>query len=274
MKRTMLVILVILIGHASQTLAFDLGTARSDGLGGGICLSEPTPAEMLQLPASKADSSTAFQSWYRRQYEMKEFDQAYLAATIHRPAWTFAAGLGQFGHSDLYRELTARLGLAYHLKSWSLSVCWSGMMVDFGSGYDRLRGATMDLAAVWRSAPLYFALRGERLTSPRLDNNSPRLRPRYSVYAEWRGPGGYRFVGRATVEPEQKPQCGLGQIIDISHRAEFFWGVSTQPTQYGGGVRLGLGRQLLTYAAAYHPSLGLTHSVGVSINFAPRHTAP
>lgn len=273
MKQALALIFIISIGFGGSVRGFDMGTARSDGLGGAICLSEPTPAEIVQLPALKDSSSMTFQSWYRRQYEMKEFDQVYLAATMNREDWSLSAGLGQFGHADLYRELTARLGLAYHFRSWSVSAGWSGMIVDFGSDYDRLQAATLDLAAVWRTAPLFLALRGERLTSPRLDQHSSALEPRCSAYAEWQGPGAYQFVGRMTVEPKQKPQFGLGQIITLSTRSAFFWGIATEPTHYGGGLRLNLGRRQLSYTAAYHPALGFTHAVSVSISFAPRSTA-
>jgi hypothetical protein len=274
MKIPLAIIMIILLGSAGPTRGFDIGTATSDGLGGALSISNPTPAEIVQLPALGGTTPAALQSWYRREYEMRAFDQISVAFAAIRQAWSLSVGLGQFGHSDLYRELTARVGLAYHWRKLSLSTSWSGMMVDFGSTYERLQAGTIDLAVVWRAAPVYLALRGEDLTSPQLSEHDPGRDPRYSAYAEWQGPGPYRFVGRVTVQNDQRLQLGLGQIIDLSSRAAFFWGIGSEATRYGGGLNFSLGRRQVTYVAAYHPALGLTHSVSLSLNFASSLAAP
>jgi len=270
-----LVLGTILALSIGTSQAFDLGTSLSEGLGGSIRLSNQSPSEIMTAPTGDLqDGVPAFECWYRRQWAMKEFDQYYVATSFRRGGLVLGLGLGQFGSGELYRELTGRVVAAYVRGALSVGASWSGLMVDFGREYDRLSTATLGLSASLKMKGTRLALVGDNLTSPSLTDHSPDLLPTYSVYAEWTGARPYRFVGRMTIGSEHSPQFGVGQVISVAPRAELFWGVSTEPTKYGGGLVVKLLGKKLSYATSYHPSLGMSHSVALTIGFASASIVP
>ncbi len=246
--------------------AFDFPTGCGEGMGETVVLSQPSASDVLTVP-TQGDSipELGIESGYHRRFEMHELDDRYLALAFRRGAVTLAGGFAQFGSSDLYAEKKLRFLCAYRYGAVSLGCAASGMLVEFGGPYGDLSAATIALGGGvsyrrWRGA---FMI--ENLTSPRLDSHSEPIRPVGNFFIELMGAGSYSLTGRAAVEEGRKPRFGFGQIVRLSHAAAFFWGVSTEPIKYGGGVQLSIKATDMTYATSYHPTLGFSQTVSLSL---------
>jgi hypothetical protein len=139
------------------------------------------------------------------------------------------------------------------------------MIIEFGGGYDDLSGVTVGAGCGYRTRRLKTALMFENLTTPRLHAGSQELNIVSTLHLELLGPGPYSITGRVTLERTEKPQFGLGQIIRLSKRGSFFWGVTSAPDTYGGGVEVNYRSYIITIAATYHSTLGLSHHVALSL---------
>lgn len=245
---------------------FDPVTDIADGMGNTVVLAQPSALELLSVPVAGIDDGDLMvESGYDRKFGMKELDRVYLAAARRFGPVTAALGISQFGQSDLYAEKVARLAVAYRFDSLSVGASLSGMIVEFGGGYDDLSGVTVGAGCGYRTRRLKTALMIENLTTPRLHTGSPEVNVVSSIHLELLGPGPYSVTGRVTLERTEKPQFGLGQKIRISKRGSLFWGVTTAPGTYGGGVEVNYKSYLITIAATYHSTLGLSHHVALSL---------
>lgn len=254
---------------ASTAVGFERATGRGDGLGATIVLSRPTASEATIVPdLTKATASVEFESGYRRRFELRALDQLFVATSVRRGSWSLAMSLSQFGHADLYRELTTRVAAGRDFGAIAALVSWTGMLVDFGGDYARLDAGTLNLGLAGRRGRVHVAFAASNLTSPRLDNGSPRFRPDYTAFLELTVLGRHSLLGRVTVQEDSRPSFGLGQVINLTSYSALHWGISTAPTQYGGGVRIDFGAQGLTYCTRYHPTLGFTHVVSLTLSVA------
>lgn len=237
-------------------------------MGRAVILSRSSASELLAVPAGGLVAGQGMvEIGFNRAFEMSELDNLFVAGAYRFGSVTVAVGFSQFGHSDLYTEQTARLSLACRRDSLTAAVTLSGLLVSFGGGYERLNAATLGCGLSYRTRRVIAAVTGENLTAPRLDENSREINPVYSGYAELIGPGPYSLTGRVTLEREEKPQFALGQKIDLSTKAAFFWGIATAPLKYGGGLEIDVKGRSLTYAVSYHPTLGLSQTVALSLAF-------
>lgn len=237
-------------------------------MGRAVILSRSSASELLAVPAGGLGVGQGLvEIGFGRAFEMSELDNLYVAGAYSFGSITTAVGFSQFGHSDLYMEQTARLSLACRRDSLTVAVTFSGVQVSFGGGYERLNAAALGCGLSYRTRRVITAVTGENLTAPSLDGNSHEINPVYSGYAELVGPGPYSLTGRVTLEREEKPQFALGQKIDLSTKAAFFWGITTAPLKYGGGLEVDFNGRSLTYAASYHPTLGLSQTVALSLAF-------
>lgn len=257
--------ILLVITLSGIVRAFDFITARGNGLGQTIVLSDPTVSASLSVPgAHAADQQAGLELGISRQYELKEFDRVYFAAAFRKGVFTGAAGFTQFGHGDLYSERTSRVAAAFHHHWLSLGAVFSLLQVDFADEYPTLSGHSVGLALSCRAGPILAAFVADDLNSPRLDAGSSIVDAKYTVYTELIGPGPYSVTGRLTAQRFEKPQFGVGQIVRVSDLGSLMWGLATAPLTYGAGLELMHKRSLITYATSYHPTLGFSHTFSIS----------
>jgi len=265
LRSTALPLLLCLMLAGRAWAVFDPQSDMPDGMGNTVSLVNPSPSEALSLPAcGLTNGGLAIETGYCRKFAMKELDRFYVAAAARFGRWSTSVGVSQFGQSELYAEKTARLAVAAHFDSLALGVSLSAEQLEFGGGYDNLSAATVGVSGGYSMGRLRTALSFENLTRPRLSAAGPRTDIISALYLQLLGPGSYSVAARLTVEQGEKAQLGLGQKIRLSRLGSFFWGISSQPTTYGGGVELNYQRYVITAAATYHPVLGLTHTIAVS----------
>ncbi|UCE24560.1 MAG: hypothetical protein JSU74_00485 [Candidatus Zixiibacteriota bacterium] len=264
MTRSFVTTLLPILLFSPITRAFEFATTRGTGLGQTVVLSDPSPSAMLIVPSSSLNNKQGrVELGVMRRFELKDFDQGYIAAAFCLNRFTYAVGATQFGDGDLYAERLARVATAFTFHSFTAGATASIMEIDFGGHYENLSAFGLGLGLSCRYEKVLVAAVAENLNWPRLHDNSERIKPGYSLYTELVGPGSYSVTGKVTFQKRERPTFGVGQKIDISPLASVFWGLSTSPFIYGGGLELIYKRSLITYATSYHPTLGFTHILSV-----------
>ncbi len=272
--RTVTLILVMALATSSVS-GFEPLTGRGHGLAGTLVLSNPSASEAAIVPAvSGPTTQLGFETGYHRRFELRELDQLFLATMVRTGRFSGILTLTRFGQADLYRELTARVGVGREFGRWAAMVSWSGMLVDFGADYERLKAGTMNIGLAYKGGRVHAAIAANNLTSPSLDPGAPGFSPDYTLFTELAVMGRHSLLGRVTLQQDSRPQFGLGQVISVADYSTLLWGVSTSPTQYGGGVRISLGPRSLTCCTRYHPTLGFTHSLALTLSIAGNASEP
>jgi hypothetical protein len=193
---------------------------------------------------------------------LSDLDQVYLAGTKRWRRWTISLGASQFGKTDFYAEQLLKGSISFQYDSLGIGASLSALQVQIGDNYGTLRAVTAGFGLSYRWRRILAAVTVDNLTQPKLTDYSEGIPSVYSLYTELLGKGGaYSVTGRITLEDEQKPQFGLGQIIRLSPRGSFFWGISSAPLEFGGGLEVYIPSGSLTYATSVHPVLGFSHTV-------------
>lgn len=247
-------------------LAIDFMRASGNGMGQTVSIRQSSATDLLTLPSGSLNSRDwLLETGYNRQFELADFDQFILAGATRYQQFTAAIGLQQFGSADLYREQTLKFSLGYSYDSLTVGLSWSGMQIDFGDGEDfYFRASTLGAGLSYRTGRFYAGFAADNLTSPKLYEYAVPIEPTYSLHTEVIGRHSFSVTGRITWEQYQKPQLALGQRVALAERSSFTWGISTEPLIFGGGIELYVARAAITYAASYHPTLGLSHTVTVA----------
>lgn len=234
-------------------------------MGGTFVLSKPTATTVVNLPGfGLASGDWHFESGYNRRFELADLDQLFVAGAARWRWFSAAIGVSQFGKTDLYAEQLLKGSFAYHGNKFTVGGSLSAMQVQFGDGYGSLRAATLGLGTAVRFTQVILALEADNLTRPALAANSPKREPVFSAHAELIRPASYSVTGRVTVEDRQKPQFAIGQAIRLSGHSSFFWGLSTAPLEFGGGIEMKIASGTVSYATSVHPVLGFSHTVSFS----------
>ena len=242
------------------------GVDPFNGTGGTIALVCPSARELLIMHSgAMVDGRWLLESGYQRRFNMSALDEPYAAAAWRRGIIAGALGVSQFGSGDFYSELSIRGGLFAHFNNMSAGLTVLERQVSFGGDYDDVRASSLNagVSAAWSRLRLALAI--DNLASGALSEDDPENERVYTVYAHWIGVGAWSLGGRVTLEDGNEPQFGLGQWVDISAHGTFFWGVSTSPLLYGGGILLKLGVSELSYATTWHPVLGFTQAISISL---------
>lgn len=134
--------------------------------------------------------------------------------------------------------------------------------MEFGGGFDNLSAYTFGLTATWRSKYIIGSIAVDNLTEPKPSEMSTEYQRVVSLFGEYRNGEKFSLTGKAMIENEEV-EFGFGQRLQLSPHGELLLGVSTGPFQYGGGVNLFWKQFGLVYAVAYHPDLGLSHTVSL-----------
>ncbi|MFQ5498135.1 MAG: hypothetical protein ACE5FH_00545 [Candidatus Zixiibacteriota bacterium] len=258
---------------SSSVGGFDVPATQRKGLGQATMLSRSQPATLVSVPSGGiANAELKFEAGYDRTFGLSELDSRYFAAAWRKRQIIIALGLVQFGDGDFYAERTARMMLSYGLGQLVFGASASYMAMDFGDRYRNLNDFSFGLGATMRLQPLYVSLVADRLNSPRFSETSLPRNPRYSLLAELEGHGSYSLVGRVTIEQTEKPQLAIGQYVSFSSRSALYWGLSTEPLMYSGGLEVSVERWTTEYATSYHPELGFTHSVSLHVRLQTKKT--
>jgi hypothetical protein len=270
--RYMLTLTLALTLSVSGANAFDLLTPRGLGMGRTVPLSLPSATAQVNLPTrGLADGDWHLEGGYNRRFELGDLDHFFLASALRWRQVTFAVGASQFGNAELYAEQILKGSLAFQYDSLSIGASVSVMQVQLGNSYGQLRAVTAGIGLSYRWRQLLVAVSADNLTRPKLTESSEGISPVYSLYTELMGKGAYSVTGRVTLEELQKPQFALGQVIHLSRRGSFFWGVSSAPLEFGGGLEVFIPSGSLAYATSVHPVLGFSHTVSFTYG-TPRKT--
>ncbi len=265
MMRASVRIILICLVIASTANGFDYLTTRGVGLGQTVVLSDASASAMLVVPAGSFDDGQGMvELGAVRRFELKDLDQGFVSAAYRYGRLTYALGVTQLGDGEYYAERTVLASAAYHLSRVTLGIKASAMQIDFGGHYDNLSAGSVGMGFSYRGGRILIAAAADNVNWPQLDQNSEKIRPSYTLYTEIIGGGSYSVTGKFTVQDREKPVLGVGQKIGLSSIASVFWGISTEPIIYGGGLELIYKRSLITYATSYHPTLGFSHTLSLS----------
>ena len=243
---------------------------KGNGLGNGqtVLISDASPTEMLSVPSSSLIAKKwKIEMGLNRQYELKDFDQGYLAASYRKKNFIFSFGFSQFGHRDFYAESLARIAFSYDIDSLTIGGNFSYLSIDFGGYYESLSGTDFGFGASYNYNQFLGALTIDNLGNTRLSDNSRKLTPKLNLFGEFLKLNSFSVTGRWSIQETEKPQFGLGQKIYAHKLASFFWGITTGPATYGGGVDFYFNDATITYNASYHPTLGLSQTISLSYTF-------
>jgi len=234
-------------------------------MGQTVMLSRSTPTALVSVPSGGlVDGEWRIESGYNRLFDMAEFDEFFVAGAYRYHPVTAAFGLSKFGKSDFYSELRGKFSLAGHYRQFAAGLNVSGLLVQFGRGYGDVSQVTMGAGLSVRTKRFFASITGDNLTSPKLYDNAVAYDSYYSLYTEVIGKQSFSINGLIRLEGGEKPQFGLGQKIFIARQAAIFWGISTNPTQYGSGLELQYEGGSISYAFSNHPVLGISHTIAVS----------
>jgi hypothetical protein len=249
----------------STVSAYDFLTSRGTGLGQAALLSRPSPSELLNLPSGRlAINEWRFETGLSRAYDLRDLDQFMLAGAGRKGRFSLAAGFSQFGRSELYTEQVAKLTLAAHFDSLTVGFGGSYLTVGFGGGYENLSAATIQIGSSYQRNWLTASIGADDLTSPSLNDGSPKIEPSYTAEVEYRGKQPLSLVARLLAQKNERPRFSFAQHLALANTAALMLGLVTGPVQFGGGVEFAHKGALLTYSMAVHPVLGLTQTIAIS----------
>lgn len=260
---------LLLSGYmGSMVNGFEIVSSKGIGLGQTYILSQPTATTLVNLTSGGLpESQWQLETGFNRQFELSDLDQVFLAGAYRKGRVTAAIGLSQFGKSDLYKELNGKINVSYRHDSLSVGLSFSSMQVYLGEGYGRFSTQTIGLGMAYRLKNFFAAFTADNLTTPQLYDKAVPLNAFYSVYAEFIGLGRHSLTAKVTWEKYVKPRFGFGQRILLARKGVFFWGLSTEPAQYGGGVEFFFRKWGLAYATSYHPVLDFSHTITFSYGY-------
>ena len=261
MRIVLLVFVLVSALLPRHTAAFGMIGSKGIGMGRTVVLSHSSATTLVNVPGGIVRSGWMLEGGYNRRFELSDLDHLFLAGAVRWRNLTVAVGASQFGKPELYAEQLLKGSFAICHDSLVVGGSLSAMQVQIGGGYVALRAATCGLGVSYRTRRLLLAAEADNLTRPSLIHGSVKREPLYSVYAEMIGLGSYSVTARATLVKRQKPQFALGQVIRLSKRGSFFWGISTKPLEFGGGIELSIRSGTVSYATSIHPVLGFSHTV-------------
>jgi hypothetical protein len=261
--------LLLLIGLLTvRTSGFELIPSQGIGMGQTFVLSYPKATTLVNVPCGGLpEGRWQVEAGFNRRFELSDLDQVFVVGALRRGKVTIAAGLSQFGKTDLYKELTGKLQVAYQYDSLSLGLSFSGLGVYLGGGYGRFSTQTIGLGIAYRYNKYFAAFAADNMTTPRLYDKAVAFKSTYSLYAEIIGLGQHSLTARATWEKYQKPRFGFGQKLYLARQGAFFWGLGTEPIEYGGGIEFYFNQWGISYATSYHPVLDFSHTITFSYGF-------
>ncbi len=254
------------IVFATHVRAFDYPVSRAMSMGGITVLSHPSPTDIVANPGLVvSDFSLGVEFGYVQQYDLRDLDRLFLAGAAKYKSFTGGIGLAQFGKSDLYSEKLIKGALGYSIRDISVGGSVSILQVEFGGNYGRFNSATVGAGIGYARGQFRAHLSGDNLTAPKLFTSADPYRRIGKAIFEWETPRHLSTSVQATKIEKEQVRYGIGQRIPLRAGSALYWGVSTRPLEYGGGVDIGARWFTVTYAAKIHPVLGFSQTVSVSV---------
>lgn len=233
-------------------------------------LSSLSSDESLRFPTLRVTHDWKVQSSYERRYDLPEFDQMQLSAARFSDRYSVALGFTHRPIADFYTEsdivlsgsyrrgrFSALLGMHARLTSISLPDLSESSVFTWntiGLGYD--------------FGKVKFAANAEKLSTS--DNRNLTRNHVSHLVAEWMYASDLHLLASATFEKLQSPRFAVAHLLPLGESVEASLGFRSSPNEYTGGIDVGLGKVHLVYGAAIHPTLGLTHSVGLEVKLGRR----
>jgi hypothetical protein len=260
--------IILLLTLVTNCYGFDFNSEKSIGMGGTYILSEPSAVEILSVPSSfYKQYNLSLSSGFNRSFEISDLDKMFLALAYRKGMISGAVGLSQLGNSDLYSERTVRLTTGLYYRSFAISMNYSYKYYEFGTAYEKLSGNSYGFGIGYTFQRFITAFTFDNINKPKLHDNGIKFKTKYNLFAEMVGFDTYSITGRVSWQEDLNPQIGIGQKFKLSSISSLFWGFSTVPTTYGGGVEINHKGKSIQYAVSIHPELGLSQTVSISIGF-------
>jgi len=262
MKLEMLV--AILCIAAVNSHAFDIDAGRSFGLGGAVLLSRPSATDISLCPVADMQKGIYYvEAGYQRKFELSDLDRGFFAAAYRFRKASISLGFSHFGRSDYYIEQVVKFAAAYKLRMVRFFVSTSGKNIEIGDNerHLTLRSLSFGLGTGLHYERYHAGLVIGNLNQPKLAENMDGENIIYKLYAEIEGLSRFSMTGHVVLERYEKPIISVGQYFYLLNYNAVYWGISSNPLSYGGGLEVAYSGIRLIYAVSYHPVLGFTHNV-------------
>lgn len=268
MRYITVILAVLLVALSGNIGAYEFDIGRQCGMGGTILLSKPSATDRLACPAAvSSEGQIDFEAGYQRKFELADLDRFFVTAGYRYNDFSVTFGFSQFGRSDYYTEQIARGALSYTVRQFTASVIADGKQVSVGEAEDNvtLRAGAVGFAAGVDYESYHLSVIIDNINRPKLEKCLVAENTVYHIYGEIEGRSRFSIVGHIAFEEHEKPLAALGQYVRFIDEHALFWGISSNPLTYGGGLEIKYHNYGLMYAVSYHPTLGFTHNVSLNL---------
>ncbi len=233
-------------------------------------LSSLSADESLRYPNLRITHDWKLQSSYERRYDLPEFDQLQLSAVNSADRYSVAFGVIHRPVADFYVESDIMLSSSYRFNRFSALLGLNARLTNI-SLPDLSENSTFSwgtLALGYDFGDAKVALNAEKLSSS--DNKNITRHHIIHLVSEWMYSRDLFLLGSVTLEKLQSPRFAVSHLLPLGESVNASVGFRTSPNEYTGGIDVELGKMHLVYGAAIHPTLGLTHSVGMEVRLGRR----
>ena len=245
--------------------AFDFADIHSLATGQTSVLSLSSPGRAVNTPGfGMAAAGTNFEIGYTRKYDLADLDRLHAAFSARKGAFSFAAGMSQLGKASLYTERVARGTVTYERGKYAAGLTGSALQTEFGNNYGRFSAVTVGAGLGVRMANVLASVSADNLTRPKLYRGAVPFNPAGVINLELLTQKKLSLMVRVVMIEHTRPRIGFGQRIPLARVSALYWGVSTRPLEYGGGIDISARGFVFTYAASIHPVLGLSQGISLS----------
>ncbi len=268
MKKSLITILLFIMAVSAS--GFDIRTGRSSAMAGAVLLSDPSASDYNSCPVGLiSKSKILIETGYQRKFALDDLDKLFLTAAYGFDRFSASIGFSQFGRSDYYIEQDYRLTVGYRYNILSAAVIASGKNLEIGADERKvsLNAFSLGFAAAVNYKKYHLAVVADNLNRPSLSENAQPERITINTYAEIEGPSDFSITGHLLYEEHEEITYSLGQYIKLYKENALFWGISGNPLIYGGGVEIEHSGFSIVYGINYHPTLGFSHNISLSISF-------
>ena len=246
--------------------------ARPSGMGGAFVALADDPDALFWNPAGLEQiSASGFSAYFAQPFGLKDVTLGSMGYVRPTHWGTWGLSLITFGNA-VYRENT--YGLSYSRSVWrGLSIGATANM--FSLRIDRYGSATaygVDIGALFKMIRgLHGGLCIKNVTKSRLGEVGEPLPGKMS--AGLRAYPADELILNAELQKEAAYpiQLHAGQEYRISKHVALRSGLSTNPTDFTGGIGCYIGRYRLDYAFSSHSVLGTTHQASITIRLGRPH---
>ncbi len=248
-------------------------TVRADGMAGAfVAVADDVSAALLNPAGLHQVSSRQFAGSYKLLYGGAGVNLHSGSAVFSMPVarlGTMSIGLSETGlaqHSERTMRFSHGLALAEGLAFGYGVSGYNLYQKNIGSGF----GFGLDLgmlARVYRVWTVGFSARN--INMPRIGLGVEGELPRALAFGIGYSPSpGIHSALDLEKEPSKGTRIRVGQEFRVVRdHLVLRCGVVTQPVSFTFGLRAGVRFASLDYAVGTHPELGLTHNVGIALEF-------